>query len=82
LDIGLNKFLTRFRLQIAFGSIGGLRSIHRNRGGLEPSGLLAQVGHVAVCWDHVGQIVVVLFQLHEVGNVEEGVALKANVDKG
>src|ERR1019366_6260215 len=81
LDVGLNKFLTRFLLQIAFCSIGRLRSIHRNRG-FEPRGLLAQVGHVAVGRDYVGQIVVVLFQLHEVGNVEEGIALQADVDEG
>ena len=44
--------------------------------------LRTQVRNVAGCGDDVGQIVVVLFQFHEVGNVEEGVALQADVDKG
>ena len=45
------------------------------------SGLLTQVLDAAIGRDHVGQVVVMLFQLHKVGNVEEGVAFQADIDK-
>jgi len=76
----LNKSLIRFRLQIGF--VCGFGRFHRGRGSLGPSWLLTQVRHAAGRRDDVGQIVVVLFQLHEVGDVEEGVALQADVDEG
>jgi hypothetical protein len=41
-----------------------------------------QILHSTIRWHNVGQILVVLFQLHKVGNIEEGVALQADVDEG
>ncbi|PYX40763.1 MAG: hypothetical protein DMG81_05225 [Acidobacteria bacterium] len=32
--------------------------------------------------DDVGEILVLFFQIHEIGNVQEGVAFQANVDEG
>src|SRR5438105_3133118 len=42
---------------------------------------LPHVLHPAVDWDYVGNVLIVLLQLHEVGNVQEGIALQADVNK-
>src|ERR1700734_2793167 len=43
---------------------------------------LPHIPDTAIRRHHVGQILVVLFQLHKVGNVEEGIALQADVNEG
>jgi hypothetical protein len=50
------------------------------RGGL--SRRRPQILHRAICRHNIGQILIVLFQLHKVGNVKEGIALQADVDEG
>src|SRR5262245_1015860 len=39
-------------------------------------------GHRSVRWNHVGQIFIVLLEVHEIGNVEERVALQPDIDEG
>ena len=51
------------------------------RGSFRLHGLGPVIRHAAPGGNHVGHILIVLFQLHKVGNVEEGIALQADVDK-
>ncbi len=51
-------------------------------GRLRPRRLGAHIRDSAICRHNVGHILIVLFQLHKVGNVEEGIALQANVNEG
>ena len=44
--------------------------------------LRTQILHATVGRDNLGHILVVFFQFHEIGNVEEGVAFQANVNEG
>ncbi len=80
LGFSLNEFLVRFRLRIGLCALPS-RTLRPRPGSLGPRRLLAHILHAAIGRNHVGQIVVVLFQLHKVGNVEEGVALQADVDE-
>jgi len=44
--------------------------------------LRPHIRYPAIGGDDVGNILVVLFQLHKVGDVEEGVAFEADIDEG
>ena len=44
--------------------------------------LLAHILNSPIRRHNIGDILVVLFQLHKVGNVEEGVAFQPDVNKG
>src|SRR5579862_9902538 len=48
---------------------------------LGPHWLRPHILHAAIGWNDVSHILIVLFQLHKVGNVEEGITLQAYVDK-
>ena len=82
LAFGVNGTLNRFRQQLGIRRVCYLSCAANAGVSVCPTRLLAQIRHGAARRNDVGQIVVVLFQLHEVGHVEDGVALKANVDKG
>ncbi len=43
--------------------------------------VLPHILHTAIGGDDVGQVVVVFFQLHEVGDVKECIALEADIDE-
>jgi hypothetical protein len=44
--------------------------------------LRTHILHAAIRRNDVSHILIVFFQFHKIGNVKEGVALQANVDKG
>jgi hypothetical protein len=38
--------------------------------------------HIAADWNYIREILIVVLQIHEVGNVEESIALQADVNEG
>ena len=50
--------------------------------GLAQNWLGAQFLYWTIGWNRVGQIIVVVFKIHEIRDIKEGVALEADVDEG
>ena len=78
--LGSAKFLTgrvfrRSRQLCHIRSFDSLPTVSLGR-------LRTHILHAATGRHDVGYILVVLLQLHKVGNVEEGIALQPNVDEG
>ena len=79
--VGFLRDFSRFGLRVSFRRFGDI-GFRTSRIRIGPSWLLAQILYAAVRRHDVSQIVVVLFQLHKVGDIEEGIALQADVDEG
>jgi hypothetical protein len=73
---------TVFESCLRLGGVRPCKGLHFGGSGLSPRRLHAHILHAAIRRHDVGHILVVLFQLHKVGNIEEGVAFQANVNKG